>query len=45
VEELKLLPSEKFLGLFLTEKLVIKQKAKLAFEELASDKFILQGVR
>ena len=40
VEEMKLLPIEMFLDLFAGEKFVIvKQKAKLAFDELAMERF------
>ena len=39
VEEMKLLPTEMFLDLFAGEKFIVKQKAKLAFDELAVENF------
>ena len=39
VEEMKLLPAARFLALFSSEKFIVKQKAKLAFDDLAVEKF------
>ena len=39
VEEMKLLPADRFLALFSSEKFIVKQKAKLAFDDLAVEKF------
>ena len=39
VEEMKLLPDDMFLALFSAKKFIVRQKAKLAFDDLAVEKF------